>query len=174
MAPQVMVMVTLGERSWRIYGQIYLKVKSFSSPQIASGTHAIALCLYGILRPNDEFISISGMPYDTLQKVIGKYGETGTLSELNIVHKTIDLKDDGDFDLQRIRESITPKTKMICIQRSRGYSWRPSLTIKQISKAIDFVKTINPNIICFVDNCYGEFVELEEPTQVGADLVADH
>ncbi|NMA01568.1 MAG: hypothetical protein GX923_03250 [Clostridia bacterium] len=155
-----------------VWADIFKSEKALVRPQIASGTHAIALCLYGILKPNDEFISISGMPYDTLQKVIGTHGETGTLSELNIVHKTIDLKEDGDFDFEGIRKSITPKTKMICIQRSRGYSWRPSLTIKQISKAIDFVKTINPNIICFVDNCYGEFVELEEPTQVGADLVA--
>lgn len=155
-----------------IWADIFKSEKALVRPQIASGTHAIALCLYGVLKPHDEFISISGLPYDTLQKVIGSQGETGTLSELNIIHKIIDLKEDGDFDYQKIRETITPKTKMICIQRSRGYSWRASLTINQISEAISFIKKINPDIICFVDNCYGEFVELEEPTQVGADLVA--
>ncbi|MDN5324254.1 MAG: hypothetical protein PWQ67_2708 [Clostridia bacterium] len=154
-----------------IWADIFQAEKALVRPQIVSGTHAISLCLFGVLRPHDEFISISGIPYDTLQKVIGS-GEPGTLSELNIIHKSIDLKENGDFNFELIEKAINDKTKMVCIQRSRGYSWRPSLAIEQIAEVIKFVKKINPNIVCFVDNCYGEFVEIMEPTQIGADLVA--
>lgn len=155
-----------------IWADIFQAEKALVRSQIASGTHALALCLFGNLQPNDEFISISGTPYDTLQKVIGSQGEPGTLSELHITHKIIDLTDSGDFDYQKIKNSITSKTKMICIQRSRGYSWRPSINVEKIGEVTNFVKKLNPNLIVFVDNCYGEFVEELEPTQVGADLVA--
>jgi len=155
-----------------IWADIFQAEKALVRPQIVCGTHAIALCLFACLKPNDEFISISGTPYDTLQKVIGFQGEIGTLSELNITHKVVELTEKGDFDYTKLKETINKKTKMVCIQRSRGYSWRPSLNIKQIAKVIKFVKEINSDIICFVDNCYGEFVEILEPTQVGADLVA--
>jgi len=155
-----------------IWADIFNTEKALVRSQIVSGTHAIALCLFGILRPNDEFVSITGAPYDTLQKVIGTKGEPGTLSELNIIHKIVDLDVNGEFNWKEMEEAITTKTKMVCIQRSRGYSWRPSISIEKIKKAIEFVKKINPNIICFVDNCYGEFVELQEPSEVGADILA--
>jgi cystathionine beta-lyase family protein involved in aluminum resistance len=155
-----------------IWADIFKTEKALVRSQIVSGTHAIALCLFGVLRPNDHFVSISGTPYDTLLKVIGSKGEAGTLSELNITHQIIDLDNDGDFNWQQIEKTINKNTKMVCIQRSRGYSWRPSISIEKIKEAISFVKKIDSNIICFVDNCYGEFVELFEPTEVGADLIA--
>ncbi|MGI6227226.1 MAG: aminotransferase class I/II-fold pyridoxal phosphate-dependent enzyme [Peptococcales bacterium] len=155
-----------------IWADIFNADKALVRSQIVSGTHAIALCLFGVLRPNDKFVSITGAPYDTLQKVIGNKGEPGTLSELNIHHKVVELDQNGEFDWPAIEKTITKDTKMVCIQRSRGYSWRPSVNVMQIKKAIEFVKAINPEIICFVDNCYGEFVETIEPNEVGADLVA--
>lgn len=155
-----------------IWAEIFKTEKALVRSQIVSGTHAIALCLFGILRPGDHFISISGTPYDTLLKVIGSNGEPGTLSELNITHKVIELTNNGQFNWEEIKKALTKDTKMVCIQRSRGYSWRPSIKVEEIKEAISFVKKINPNIICFVDNCYGEFVELTEPTEAGADLIA--
>lgn len=154
-----------------VWADIFRAEKALVRSNIASGTHALALCLFGNLLPGDTFVSISGMPYDTLQTIIGHHGEPGTLSELGIVHKVVELKDD-EFDFAGIKAAVTAQTKMVCIQRSRGYSWRKSLSIAQIAEAIAFVKAINPNIICFVDNCYGEFVELQEPLEVGADLIA--
>ncbi len=154
-----------------IWADIFQAEKALVRANIASGTHALALCLYGNLLPGDTFVSISGQPYDTLQTIIGHNGESGTLSELGIQHKVVELKDDG-FDFAAIAQAVTADTKMVCIQRSRGYSWRKSLSIAQIEEAIAFVKQINPQTICFVDNCYGEFVELQEPLEVGADLIA--
>lgn len=154
-----------------IWADLFRAEKALVRSNIASGTHALALCLFGNLLPGDTFVSISGMPYDTLQTIIGHDREPGTLSELGITHKVVELIDD-DFDFAGIAQTVTPDTKMVCIQRSRGYSWRKSLTIAKIAEAIAFVKNINPNIICFVDNCYGEFVELQEPLEVGADLIA--
>lgn len=155
-----------------IWADIFHAEKALVRANIASGTHAIALCLFGILRPGDRFVSISGTPYDTLQTIIGREKESGTLSELGVTHEVVELTPEGNFDLEAIREAVTPGTKMVCIQRSRGYSWRPSLTITKIAEAIAVVKAIDPSIICFVDNCYGEFVELKEPLEVGADLIA--
>lgn len=155
-----------------IWATIFRAEKALVRSQIVSGTHAIALALFGNLKPGDHFVSISGSPYDTLHKIIGKNNEPGTLAELDIKHDIVNLTKEGEFDLAAIKESISGNTKMICIQRSRGYSWRPSLTINKIAQAIKFVKSINPKIICFVDNCYGEFVELQEPLEVGADLIA--
>lgn len=155
-----------------IWADIFCAEKALVRANIASGTHAIALCLFGVLRPGDRFVSISGTPYDTLQTIIGRDRESGTLSELGVVHEVVELTPEGNFDLDAIRRVVTPGTKMVCIQRSRGYSWRPSLSIAKIEEAIKVVKAIDPSIICFVDNCYGEFVELKEPLEVGADLIA--
>lgn len=154
-----------------IWADIFKAEKALVRSNIASGTHALALCLFGILLPGDTFVSISGEPYDTLQTIIGRNREMGTLSELGIHHKMVELVND-EFDFDGIAKTVTPDTKMVCIQRSRGYNWRKSLTIAQIEEAIAFVKNINPEIICFVDNCYGEFVELKEPLEIGADLIA--
>lgn len=154
-----------------IWADIFKAEKALVRSNIASGTHALALGLFGNLLPGDTFVSISGAPYDTLQTIIGHDREAGTLSELGVQHKVVELVDD-DFDFDGIAKMVTPDVKMVCIQRSRGYSWRKSLSISKIAKAIDFVKQIDPNIICFVDNCYGEFVELQEPLEVGADLIA--
>lgn len=154
-----------------IWADLFRAEKALVRSNIASGTHALALCLFGNLLPGDTFVSISGMPYDTLQTIIGHNKEAGTLSELGVTHKVVELIDD-EFDFDGIAKTVTPDTKMVCIQRSRGYSWRKSLTIAKIAEAIAFVKKINPDIICFVDNCYGEFVELQEPLEIGADLIA--
>lgn len=154
-----------------IWADIFKAEKALVRSNIASGTHALALCLFGILLPGDTFVSISGEPYDTLQTIIGRNREMGTLSELGIHHKVVELVND-EFDFDGIAKTVTQDTKMVCIQRSRGYNWRKSLTIAQIEEAIAFVKNINPEIICFVDNCYGEFVELKEPLEIGADLIA--
>ena len=154
-----------------IWADIFKAEKALVRSNIASGTHALALGLFGNLLPSDTFVSISGAPYDTLQTIIGHDREAGTLSELGVQHKVVELVDD-DFDFDGIAKTVTPDVKMVCIQRSRGYSWRKSLSISKIAKAIDFVKQIDSNIICFVDNCYGEFVELLEPLEVGADLIA--
>ena len=154
-----------------IWADIFKAEKALVRSNIASGTHALALGLFGNLLPSDTFVSISGAPYDTLQTIIGHDREAGTLSELGVQHRIVELVE-GDFDFDGIAKTVTPDVKMVCIQRSRGYSWRKSLSISKIAKAIDFVKQIDPNIICFVDNCYGEFVELQEPLEVGADLIA--
>ena len=154
-----------------IWADIFKAEKALVRSNIASGTHALALCLFGILLPGDTFVSISGEPYDTLQTIIGRNKEMGTLSELGIHHKVVELVNDA-FDFDGIAKTVTPDTKMVCIQRSRGYNWRKSLTIAQIEEAIRFVKNINPEIIVFVDICYGEFVELKEPLEIGADLIA--
>ena len=154
-----------------IWADIFKAEKALVRSNIASGTHALALGLFGNLLPSDTFVSISGAPYDTLQTIIGHDREAGTLSELGVQHRIVELVE-GDFDFDGIAKTVTPGVKMVCIQRSRGYSWRKSLSISKIAKAIDFVKQIDSNIICFVDNCYGEFVELLEPLEVGADLIA--
>lgn len=141
-------------------------------PQIISGTHAISTALFGVLRPGDELIYITGKPYDTLQQIVGETGSgIGSFKEYNIGYKHIPLKD-NTVDFEAVKNAIRPETKMIGIQRSRGYDTRPSFTIKQIEEMIRFVKGMKPDIVVFVDNCYGEFVETKEPTEVGADLMA--
>jgi cystathionine beta-lyase family protein involved in aluminum resistance len=143
-------------------------------PQIISGTHAISTALFGVLRPGDELLYITGKPYDTLEEIVGIRGEAGngSLKDFGISYDTISLINDERINYEAISKRMTDKTKMIGIQRSKGYSTRPSFTIEQIKEMIDFVKRINPNVIVFVDNCYGEFVELQEPCHVGADLMA--
>ena len=141
--------------------------------QLVSGTHAIACCLFGVLRPGDEMVSVVGAPYDTLEEVIGVRGQgQGSLQEFGIDYRQLELTADGTIDWQALKTAIGQRTRLVLIQRSCGYSWRPSLSIVDIEKIVQCVKQQNPDTICFVDNCYGEFIENQEPPAVGADLVA--
>uniref|UniRef100_B8HMA8 Aluminium resistance family protein n=1 Tax=Cyanothece sp. (strain PCC 7425 / ATCC 29141) TaxID=395961 RepID=B8HMA8_CYAP4 len=141
--------------------------------QFVSGTHAIACALYGVLRPGDEMLAVTGAPYDTLEEVIGLRGEgEGSLRDFGITYRQIELTAAGTPDWAAIARAVQPQTRLIHIQRSCGYSWRPSLSIAEIGKIVHLVKQQNPEVICFVDNCYGEFVETQEPPHVGADLIA--
>ncbi|MBE9055541.1 methionine gamma-lyase family protein [Sphaerospermopsis sp. LEGE 08334] len=141
--------------------------------QIVSGTHAIACALYGVLRPGDEMLAVVGSPYDTLEEVIGLRGQgQGSLIDFGIKYRQLELTEAGKIDWQELSTAITENTRLVLIQRSCGYSWRPSLSIAEIEKIIHIVKQQNPNTVCFVDNCYGEFIDTKEPTHVGADLMA--
>lgn len=141
--------------------------------QLVSGTHAIACGLFGVLRPGDEMLSIVGPPYDTLEEVIGLRGQgQGSLIDFGIHYRQLDLTPTGTVDWQALSQAVMPKTRLAFIQRSCGYSWRPSLEIADIERIVQLVKQQNPDTICFVDNCYGEFVEGREPPAVGADLIA--
>lgn len=141
--------------------------------QFVSGTHAIACALYGVLRPGDELLAVAGAPYDTLEEVIGVRGQNqGSLADFGIRYRELPLTSLGTIDWQALETAVKPETRMVLIQRSCGYSWRASLAIADIAKIVHLVKQQNPNTICFVDNCYGEFVEAQEPTAVGADLIA--
>ncbi|AFY61468.1 methionine gamma-lyase family protein [Synechococcus sp. PCC 6312] len=141
--------------------------------QFVSGTHAIAAALFGILRPGDELLSVVGSPYDTLEEVIGLRGEgQGSLRDFGISYRQIELTPAGRPDSSAIAQALRPQTKMVTIQRSCGYSWRPSLSLEDIGKIIGLVKQQDPNIVCFVDNCYGELTSTQEPSAVGADLMA--
>ncbi|KKJ01130.1 methionine gamma-lyase family protein [Prochlorothrix hollandica] len=141
--------------------------------QFVSGTHAIAACLYGVLRPGDELLAVAGAPYDTLEEVIGLRGTgQGSLREFGIDYRQLELTPAGTIDWDSLAQGVTRRTRMVLIQRSCGYSWRSSLSIAEIQRIVELVKGQNPNTICFVDNCYGEFVDTQEPPAVGADLVA--
>lgn len=153
-----------------VYAQIFGTEAALVRAQLVSGTHALSTALSGNLRPGDELLYISGGPYDTLEGVIGIRKERGCLFEYGVTYNQVELLEDGDFDFDAIATAINSKTKIVAIQRSRGYSTRPTLSVEKIAKAINFVKSINPKLICMVDNCYGEFVEEIEPTQVGADM----
>lgn len=156
-----------------IYCEVFGGEDALVRSQIVSGTHAIASCLLALLRPGDELISIVGAPYDTLGKVIGKNNPMrGTIIERGINYKEVPLDDEGHPDIAGIRQAVTDKTTMVLIQRSKGYSLRPSLSISTIKTLIDTVKSINPSTIVMVDNCYGEFAEDTEPSQIGADIIA--
>lgn len=156
-----------------VYASVFGAEDALVRHQIVSGTHAIAICLYGNLRPGDELLSVTGKPYDTLEEVIGIRGEgAGSLKDFGIAYRQLDLLEDGGIDTDNIRTVMGPRTKMVLIQRSRGYDWRPSIRIEVIRKAVEAVKRVNKDAIVMVDNCYGEFTETEEPTQAGADLVA--
>ena len=135
-------------------------------PQITCGTHALALALMSNLRPGDELLSPVGKPYDTLEEVIGIRESRGSLKEYGISYRQVDLKEDGSFDWEGIRNAIHPNTKLATIQRSKGYQTRPTLSVEQIGELIAFLKSIKPDIICMVDNCYGEFTQTIEPTDV--------
>lgn len=156
-----------------IYGDVLGGEAGLVRPQIISGTHAISTALFGILRPGDELLYITGRPYDTLEEVVGIRGSgNGSLKEFGIRYQCADLTPDGKVDEEAVRKAIGPNTKMIGIQRSKGYAARPSFTVDEIGGMIRFVKSIKPDVIVFVDNCYGEFVEDKEPCHVGADLMA--
>lgn len=155
-----------------IYADIFNTEDALVRPQLISGTHALYIALSGNLKPGDELLSPVGEPYDTLQGVIGIREEKGSLKEYGIVYKQVDLLEDDKFDYENIRNAITDKTKLITIQRSKGYSWRKSFLIEEIQNLISFIKSIKKDVICMVDNCYGEFVDTIEPSDVGADLVA--
>ena len=155
----------------QVYANVFHTEDALVRPQITCGTHALALTLSANLRPGDELLSIAGKPYDTLEEVIGIRPSTGSLAEYGVSYRQVDLLPDGSFDFARIREAITEQTKMITIQRSKGYQTRPSFSVQQIGEAIAFVKEVKPEVIVMVDNCYGEFVEAQEPSDVGADLV---
>lgn len=156
-----------------VYADVLGGERALVRPQIISGTHAITISLFGILRPGDELLYITGKPYDTLDEIIGISGPSnGSLREFNISYKHVDLTEQGKPDFDQIRQSINEKTKMVAIQRSKGYAVRPSFTIEEIREMITVVKEIKPDAVVFVDNCYGEFVEREEPLHAGADLIA--
>lgn len=154
-----------------IYADIFNTEDALVRPQLISGTHALYIALSGNLKPGDELLSPVGEPYDTLQGVIGIREEKGSLKEYGIVYKQVDLLEDDKFDYENIRNAITDKTKLVTIQRSKGYSWRKSFLVEEIEKLISFIKSIKKDVICMVDNCYGEFVDTIEPSDVGADLV---
>ncbi|HIR26683.1 MAG TPA: methionine gamma-lyase family protein [Candidatus Choladousia intestinigallinarum] len=154
-----------------VYAKTFQAEAGLVRPQITCGTHALAVALFGNLRPGDELLSISGKPYDTLEEVIGIRPSMGSLAEYGVTYAQADLKEDGSFDFEAIRNLLRPETKMVEIQRSKGYQTRPTLSVAQIGEAISFVKSIRPDVICMVDNCYGEFVEDKEPSEAGADLM---
>jgi len=154
-----------------VYASIFHAEDALVRPQITCGTHALALALMSNLRPGDELLSPVGKPYDTLEEVIGIRPSKGSLAEYGISYRQVDLLANGNFDYDGIRAAVTDKTRLVTIQRSKGYQTRPTLSVKRIGELISFVKQIKPDIICMVDNCYGEFVERIEPTDVGADMV---
>lgn len=154
-----------------VYASIFHAEDALVRPQITCGTHALALALMSNLRPGDELLSPVGKPYDTLEEVIGIRPSKGSLAEYGITYSQVDLLADGSFDYEAIKKAIHTRTKLITIQRSKGYQTRPTLSVKKIGELITFIKKIKPDIICMVDNCYGEFVECIEPTDVGADMV---
>lgn len=154
-----------------VYASVFHTESALVRPQVTCGTHALALALGANLRPGDELLSAGGKPYDTLEEVIGIRPSNGSLAEYGISYRQVDLLPDGTFDLDGIKNAVNDKTKMVTVQRSKGYQTRPSFSVAQIGEVIRFVKEINPDIICMVDNCYGEFVEKSEPSDVGADMV---
>jgi cystathionine beta-lyase family protein involved in aluminum resistance len=157
----------------QIYAEVFGGEAGLVRSQIISGTHAISIALFGVLRPGDELLYITGKPYDTLEEIVGLRGNgSGSLKEFGISYQSIDLLESGRVDYNAIAKAMKPNTKMIGIQRSKGYATRPSFMISEIEEMIGFVKEINPEVVVFVDNCYGEFVEDIEPCHVGADLMA--
>jgi cystathionine beta-lyase family protein involved in aluminum resistance len=155
----------------KVYADIFHTEDALVRAQITCGTHALALALMSNLRPGDELLSPVGKPYDTLEEVIGIRDSIGSLKEYGVTYRQVDLLSDGTFDYENIKKAINDKTKLVTIQRSKGYQTRPSFSVKQIGELIAYVKSIKPEVICMVDNCYGEFVEPIEPTDVGADMV---
>ena len=157
----------------KVFAQVVEAEAAAVRVQFVSGTHAIACALYGVLRPGDEMIAVTGAPYDTLEEVIGSRGQgQGSLKEFGVHYDELPLTEAGEVNFERLDSAISHKTKLVLIQRSCGYDWRSSVSIHNINKIIQSVKRQNPNTICFVDNCYGEFTENQEPTGVGADLMA--
>ena len=155
----------------QVYADVFHTEDALVRPQITCGTHALYTALAGNLRPGDELLSPVGKPYDTLEEVIGIRPSNGSLKEYGITYRQVDLLGDGSFDFDGIKAAVNEKTKLVTIQRSKGYATRPTLSVKRIAELIAFVKGIRADIICMVDNCYGEFVERIEPSDVGADMV---
>lgn len=154
-----------------VYALAFHGESALVRPQLISGTHALHIALSGNLRPGDELLSPVGKPYDTLEEVIGIRDSCGSLKEYGVVYRQVDLMPDGSFDYDGIRNAINEKTKLVTIQRSKGYATRPTLSVSRIGQLIAFIKDVKPDVICMVDNCYGEFVEKTEPTDVGADMI---
>ncbi len=154
----------------KVYADCFHTEAALVRPQITCGTHALNLALSANLLPGDELLSPAGKPYDTLEEVIGIRPSTGSLAEYGVTYKQVDLLPDYSFDYENIKKAINEKTKVVTIQRSKGYQTRPSFSVKQIGELIAFVKSIKPDVICMVDNCYGEFVDIIEPSDVGADM----
>ena len=157
----------------RVFARVLGAERAAVRLQFVSGTHAIAAALFGVLRPGDRLLSITGRPYDTLEEVIGIRGSgQGSLAEFGIQYSELALTGEGHVDELGLSDALSQPTRMVLIQRSCGYSWRPSLSVAQIGRLVEQLKTIQPGVLVFVDNCYGELVEFEEPTAVGADLIA--
>lgn len=154
-----------------VYASAFHGESALVRPQLTCGTHALAVALSSNLRPGDELLSPVGKPYDTLEEVIGIRDSVGSLKEYGVSYRQVDLLPDGSFDYENIRKAINEKTRLVTIQRSKGYATRPTLSVTQIGELISFIKGIKPEVICMVDNCYGEFVETIEPTDVGADMI---
>lgn len=154
-----------------VYASVFHTEAALVRPQITCGTHALALALAANTRPGDEILSPVGKPYDTLEEVIGIRPSKGSLAEYGITYAQVDLLPDGSFDYDGIKAAINERTKLVTIQRSKGYQTRPTLSVERIGELISFIKEIKPDVICMVDNCYGEFVETKEPSDVGADMV---
>lgn len=155
----------------KVYADVFHTEAALVRPQITCGTHALTVALSANLLPGDELLSPVGLPYDTLQEVIGIRKSPCSLAEYGVTYRQVDLNEDGSINYPGIRNAINSKTKLVTIQRSKGYATRPTFSVKQIGELIAFVKSIKPDIICMVDNCYGEFVETIEPSDVGADMV---
>lgn len=161
------------EKLEHVYADIFKTEAALVRPIIVNGTHALTLTLTGILRPGDELIYCTGKPYDTLEEVIGIRGEgKGTLKEFGVTYKQVELTPEGNIDLAALKDAIGPNTRMVTCQRATGYGWRKAITVDEIEEWASFVHGINPDIICMVDNCYGEFLDVKEPTEVGADVLA--
>lgn len=154
-----------------VYATCFKGEAALVRPQITCGTHALALALMSNLRPGDELLSPVGKPYDTLEEVIGIRPSKGSLTEYGVSYRQVDLLPDGSFDYGNIKKALNDKTKLVTIQRSKGYQTRPTLSVERIGELISFIKNIKPDIICMVDNCYGEFVERKEPLEAGADMI---
>lgn len=161
------------EKIEEIYAKVFSTDDAIVRPTIANGTHALGLCLSGLLHPGDEMISVTSKPYDTLDELIGIRGDyKGSLKNIGVTYKQIDFLDNGRVDFDSIQREVTEKTTLVYIQRSTGYSFRPAVDIKTIEKIVNIAKGKNNKVICMIDNCYGEFLEEKEPTEVGADLLA--
>lgn len=157
----------------QIYAQVFQAEAALVRGQIVSGTHAIALCLFGVLRPGDKLLAVQGSPYDTLEELIGITGHSaGSLKEFGVKYRQVELLPDGTLDYEGIGQALADGPRMVMIQRSRGYAWRSSLDLAEMSRLISFIKTRQPDTVVFVDNCYGELVDEQEPPAIGADLVA--
>ena len=156
----------------RVFSQAFGAQDALVRPQFVSGTHALAVCLFGLLRPGDQLLSAVGMPYDTMDEVIGiSKASDGSLAEMGVGYAQVELTGAGEIDLPAVCDAITDRTRVVMIQRSRGYAWRPALTVGQIGEAARAIHARKPDAIVMVDNCYGEFVDVQEPTHVGADVM---